>query len=232
LVRYIAQARGRVFPTTLGELEGPPGERLTQVAAAFEAAGLPVSLCAEMDAWLKTHAALMLPLALGIYAADGSVRRMARTRDVVLLTVRGIREGLTVLRALGNPILPARLGILSQVPEPLLVGLARGRLDTALAELTLETHTNAARDEMAQLAAELRGLRARAGVATPALDQLYVHIDPKVPALEEGGQRLPLDWEPLLRIAAPLVALLLGLGVARLRHCMQERRVTRRRRRV
>ncbi|MGB5367066.1 MAG: 2-dehydropantoate 2-reductase N-terminal domain-containing protein [Polyangiales bacterium] len=41
-------------PTTIGELDGTRSPRVEAIANALKAAGFPVSICSNMDAWLKT----------------------------------------------------------------------------------------------------------------------------------------------------------------------------------
>ena len=68
-----------------------------------------------MDAWLKTHVALLMPsLAQAMRAAGRDNVRMAHTRDAVL-AIRAIREGFHVLRALGYPIVPKSVANLAGV---------------------------------------------------------------------------------------------------------------------
>jgi len=100
---------GMIQPTTLGELNRRITRRLMAIAKAFAAAGFPVALSRQMDAWLKTHIALVSPIANAIYAAGGDNYRLACTRDGIVLIVRAIREGYRVLRARGIPITPFKL---------------------------------------------------------------------------------------------------------------------------
>ena len=120
IVEY-AQVSAKSQPTTIGELDGFPTTRLVQITTALEEAGFPVSITHNMDAWLKTHVALVSPIANAIYLADGDNYRLAKTRDGVVLMVRAIREGLKVLKASGIPITPAKYRYVNLVPEPILV---------------------------------------------------------------------------------------------------------------
>ena len=215
VVRYVATSRGRVWPTTMGELDGSLSERLDMLVSLFQSAGLPAEICTQMDAWYKSHAALVLPLAMGLYMSGGDVRRMARTRDALVLTLRAIREGLKVLEALQVPILPARLRILAKLPEPLLVALARKRLSTDLAETALQAHANAARDEMGQLARGFAVLQERSGVETPSWDQLAAHLEPAVAALRDGEDKIEMDWVSTLGVLASFLLVIASAGLIR-----------------
>ena len=197
---------------TIGEVDGEKTPRVQRIAAAFQRAGFPVVISPDMDAWLKWHAALVLPLAGAIYAAGGDNYRLARTRDAVVLAVRAIREGFAALRNLGFPMAPRSLWPYAWLPEPLLVPLAQRYLDTTLAEIALTGHANAARDEMKAFADEFRDLCRTAGVPTPNWDRLYGYIDPTVPPLPEGSAKLGLDWNGLLWVGAALLAGTVLLG--------------------
>lgn len=204
-------------PTTLGEIDGQITPRLRQIAQALTDAGFPAAFSSNMDAWLKTHVALVSPVANAIYAAGGDIRRLARTRDGLVLMIRAVREGLSVLKTLNVPITPAQYQLLNWLPEPVLVAVLRRGLDTTRAELVLARHANAARDEMAQLAQEFKTLARQSAVATPAIDQLAQYLDPAVPPLPDGSATLPLKWRGLLVLAGltALIGLNIGWGLKR-----------------
>jgi 2-dehydropantoate 2-reductase len=147
-----------------------------------------------MDAWLKTHVALVSPLANALYMAGGDNYRLARTRDGVLLAIRAIREGFRVLQDLGIPVRPAMLWILAWMPEPILLFLLQHLLDTELAAIALAGHANAARDEMKHLADEFRALALSTTVPTPAMDCLYKYVDLTVPPVAQGRAQIAVNW--------------------------------------
>jgi 2-dehydropantoate 2-reductase len=209
VVRYVGVAEDDA-PTTVGELDGAITPRLNAIVGAFESAGLPVDVSLDIDAWLKTHVAIVSPIASALYMADGDVYRLARTRDALVLLVRGVREGFRVLRALQLPITPSRYRLVAWIPEPLLVAWLRRFLGSEFGELALQAHANAARDEMAWLAREFKELAREAGVETPVLDVLGAHAEPtSLPALD-GSAELPVDWSAVWG-ALSVVATLLGL---------------------
>ena len=59
----------REQPTTIGEVDGAQSKRISDIAAAFREAGFPVSISQNMDAWLKTHVAEIVPTAGALYMA-------------------------------------------------------------------------------------------------------------------------------------------------------------------
>jgi hypothetical protein len=151
-----------------------------------------------MDAWLKTHAALVSPIGDALMLAGGDNYRLARTRDGIVLMIRAIRESFSALRALGIPVLPRQLALLARLPEPILVTLLTRFMNTRAAEIALARHANAARDEMRTFADELNALVARSGVPTPNLDRLYSFLDPVTPRMPEGSHTLRLNWTGVL----------------------------------
>jgi 2-dehydropantoate 2-reductase len=193
LVRYHVVSRG-TQPTTLGELDGTTTPRLRQILDMLSSAGFPVAACNNMPAWLKTHVALVSPIANALYLAGGDNYRLAKTQDGVILMVRAIREGLDVLRALNVPITPIHFNVLRWVPEVILVKIMQRVLSTSRAELVMARHANSARDEMQQLATEFMTLARSSNVSTPALDQLALYIDSTVPTVPEGMAKLEMDW--------------------------------------
>lgn len=207
-------------PTRLGEVDGRLTPRVTEIADALGDAGFPVAVSGKIDAWLKTHVAWFSPLANAIYMAGGDARRLARTRDALVLLVRAAREGLRVLRARDIPITPAGLAAFEWLPEPVLVAALRRFFTSAEAETTLAPHLAAVRDEMRHLAGEFRALALETGVPTPASDRLYTYTDPAVPPMAEGSADLPLEW----RGVSVGLGALAGLAVAaRLRRARRRR---------
>ena len=211
VVRCLAGRGSRKATATIGELDGRTSPRLQELRSVLEAAGFAVAIEPNIDAWLKAHVALVSPMANALYMAGGDNHRLAHTRDGLVLMIRAIREGFRVLRALGIPIRPAALQVLSWLPEPLLVGLAGRLLDTAVAEVALAGHANAARDEMKLLADEFRALALSTTVPTPAMEHLYQYLDVTVPPVREGSAHIAMDWRGIwigLGLLAVLTAVL------------------------
>lgn len=199
----------------LGELSGVPSKTLLELKVIFEDAGFETELNPEMAAWLKTHAALVLPIAFSLYLCDGSNYRLAKTRDAVLLAFRGVKEGIKVLKKLQTPILPAKYQLFSLVPEPIAVRYLQKFFNTEFARIGLAVHANHAKDEMIFLAKEFKALIALSGVATPNLDQLYAIADKEDESqviLPEGSQSKRLDWKPIWIGAGILTGILGALG--------------------
>jgi 2-dehydropantoate 2-reductase len=191
-IRYLILS-AREQPTTIGELDGSRSPRIEAIAQAFEAAGFPVSICPDMDAWLKTHAAEISPTANALYMTGVDIGRMARTRDSLLLMLRAIREGYKVLSALGITILPRNHRIFKWLPEPLLLFLMRRSIESDAASIKIG-HVLDAREEMRILGDEFRKLIREAGIQTPAIDSLRQYLNPLTEPAPEGSPEIPVNW--------------------------------------
>lgn len=196
VIHCLAGSERKKMQVPIGEVDGRITDRTRSVAEALgRAPGYTVRIQTNMDAWSKSHVALLMPsLAPALYAAGTDNERLARTRDAIVLAIRAIREGFAVLRSLEIPVLPARLRLLDRFPEPLLVWMLKRSMRKETAKVTLSGHANAARDEMKHLADEFLVLARKTSVPTPAIDRLYSHFDPKTPLMPEGSATIPMRW--------------------------------------
>ena len=144
--------------TTVGEINGRFTSRIRALSAALKDAGFPTTLSSRMDAWLKTHVALVSPIADAFYATGGDLRLLADSRPRVIAMLRSIRQALLALRAQGIPVTPTRMRSLEVLPEWLLVGASQWAMRTAYADLIVARHATVAREEMAALSEQLREL--------------------------------------------------------------------------
>ena len=144
--------------TTIGELDGRRTPRVRRLAATLQEAGYPTAISSQMDAWLKTHVALVSPIADAFYAAGSDLKALANSRLQVINLQYSIRKAFAALRAKGVPITPARLRAVELLPAWLFVGACQWALRTSYAELIVARHATVARDEMAELAAQLQAL--------------------------------------------------------------------------
>jgi len=174
-IRYVITS-AREQPTTLGELDGHESARIANVASALEAAGFPVSISSNMDAWLKTHAVEILPTAAALYGAGGDPARLASDGEALRLMLRCIREGYRVLRANHIPITPAKHRLFEWLPEALLMRIMRAMMRNETTAIKVG-HADQARVEMRLLATELRALIDGSDVPTPSIDVLFRHLD-------------------------------------------------------
>jgi ketopantoate reductase len=196
-VHYLAGGGpGKPAKIPIGEVDGSIRSRTRVVAAVLGTMeGVEAEIRTDMDAWLKTHVALLMTsLAPAMRAAGSDNVRMAHTRDAIVLAIRAIREGFRVLRKLGYPIVPSSTWIFERLPEPVLVWGFRKQLPDPRMRTAMLEHAAAAQDEILHLAGEFYILAERSGVPTPVMDGLKKYFDPDVPPLPEGSAEIPLDW--------------------------------------
>lgn len=183
-----------------GEVDGSITERTKWVASVFETMpGYEGEIRTDMDAWHKTHVALLFPsLGPALYAAGTDNFRFSRTRDLLVLAIRAIHEGFQVLHALDVPIVPKRMKIFERIPEPLLVLFLKRFITHPAMKIALVGHANAARSEVHHLADEFLALARSTSVPTPAIDRLYPYLDPETPLMPEGSKEIPIRWGGLV----------------------------------
>lgn len=182
-------------PTTIGELDGGRSKRCKAIGEAFKAAGFPVALCSNMDAWLKTHAAKIVPTACALYMAGGNAQRLAKTRNALLLMVRAIREEYRVLHECGIPITPGNHRVFEWLPERILLALAKRMVESDMTTIKIG-HADAARDEMKLLADEFVSMAGATAVPTPAMDHLYQYLTPVQKSAVAVGVDSPTRRDP------------------------------------
>ena len=201
---------GKNVMIPIGEADGRITPRLQQVGSVLASMeGFDAELRTDMDAWLKTHVALLMPsIAPAMRAAGRDNVRMAHTRDAIVLAIRAIREGYDILRVLGYPIVPRSARIFERLPEPVLVWGFQKRLVDPRIRVAMLEHGEAAQDEIKHLADEFIALKRRTSVSTPSIDRLYEYFDPATKPMPEGSARLPLDWRFLWVVAGVLAGFL------------------------
>jgi ketopantoate reductase len=216
IVHYLAGAGdGKDVLIPIGETDGRITPRLQEVGRTLASmSGFDADLRTDMDAWLKTHVALLMPsLAPAMRAAGRDNVRMAHTRDAIVLAIRAIREGFCVLRALGYPIVPERVRIFERLPEPILVwGFKKYIVDPRVRVGMLE-HGAAAQDEIKHLADEFVTLKRQTSIPTPAMVYLYAYFDPATQPMPEGSACIPLDWRFLWLVGGALIAILVIVAI-------------------
>lgn len=96
-------------------------------AEVFTAAGIPTVVHADMESWLRTHAAMVVPFMLAANTAHQ--RKAGVSWGEAWKLARAMGEGFKLVRQLGNAITPAPMVVLECLPTPtvamLLWGLTR-----------------------------------------------------------------------------------------------------------
>jgi len=149
----------RLVRMPIGEPDGRTTPRLQRILQTFRSAGISARAEAQMDAWLKTHAAFAVPLGQAAYTAGGP-KALAGDPDAIRDMIRLMRQN---LEALPTPPVPRAFSTLRAVPEGVLVALFRRFLRSpTVAHSGLSNSSPAEPAELDRLAEQLRALaRAR-----------------------------------------------------------------------
>lgn len=135
------------------------------VAKLFSDAGIPTVVDDDMQSWLRTHAAMVVPLmSTGVISHDQ--RRGLRWGEA-MDRAQAFRVGFKIVRAGGNSVRPAMLDTLSRLPRLLVASL-----------LWALSRTKMSRDLGALGPAEARMLVDMMNAAAPALAGPLVRIRP------------------------------------------------------
>src|ERR1700722_12875631 len=122
VVRYRpASFLTRRFPMPIGAPDGRATPRLERIVRALRTAAINARAEPQMDAWLKTHAALAVPLGQAVLAAGGP-RALAGDPDAVRAMIRLMRQNLA---AMPTPPVPRGFVALQTLPEGLLAAMLR-----------------------------------------------------------------------------------------------------------
>jgi len=202
----VSELGGRRSPSMVGELDGSVSPRLVEIVAIFENAGLSMEISPNIEAWLKCHAAIILPLGGAYFLAGGSLNTMVNTRDVKIMFLRGAREALQVLQAYHLPLQPPILKVSLWLPEPLLLAFINRSLHNPQIAYAM-IHADGVRPELRQLGCELTSMARRVDIHTPHLDRLVLATSPQARPLPEGSQTLAMDWRGVWAAVGALAAI-------------------------
>lgn len=163
-------------PTTLPLSFDGHDTLLTALETAFRRARFPVARCADMDSWLKTHAAWTVPAAGALYRAALKGRTMLQEPDTISAMIDGIREAYSILASRGAAITPKSLEFWKKLPRGLLAWMDRFILARADFQATFVAHTMANPAEFAALGKDLMGMAQDSGLEVPILRSLIDNI--------------------------------------------------------
>ena len=112
----------------------------------------------NIDAWLKSHASFISPLAMGSYAAQKHNTTLGKDIELLNLSIIGIRENIKALKELIIPILPKKLKMLSWIPKFIIKRKLLNLLNSDYGRIALSGHARAAKKEMSRIVADFREL--------------------------------------------------------------------------
>ncbi len=173
---FVGKGVQRVFQTTtFGEYSGEKTERVKLLIDLFNEASIPSVFCSDMDAWQKTHVAVITNIANALYGVNCDNFVLGRSYRKVREMVLGIKEGFQVLRKNGVTPTPKKLWWFN-LPAPILTVVFSAFMRTAMAETTMAKHCAVAKPEMIALQQEFDELIKKSGVQTPCIDSLRENL--------------------------------------------------------
>jgi len=93
---------GIIQPTTIGELNGTNSTRIKELKSILKNAGFKVSISKNMDAWQKTHVAMVYPLGDAIYIDGGNNYSVARNSLAIKQMNLALKENFNFFERFGN----------------------------------------------------------------------------------------------------------------------------------
>ncbi len=173
---FIGRGMQRLFQTTtFGSYTGRKTVYVNRLISLIRKAGIPSVYCRDMDAWQKTHVAMVTCIANALYGYRCDNVALGRSYPAVHTMVAAIKEGRGVLRKNGICPTPAKLWWFA-LPTPLLSMVFAGFMQTKLAEITMAKHCMAALPEMQCLQQEFDILVERSGLSAPNIDKLKENL--------------------------------------------------------
>ena len=100
-----------------------------------------------MDAWQKSHLAMVIPLADGIYFDGGDNYTTAKNKQAVRFMSESLRKNFNSLKRIGTPVTPPKLNIFRVCPLWIMDIALKIFYRTKLAE-TLTSHVPYIKHEM------------------------------------------------------------------------------------
>ena len=210
VIRVVPEINNQPWEIPIGEVDGQITKRTRRVAAVLESMrGFKVDIRTDMDAWLKYHAALVVPIATAYYAAGAEKDRFLGSRDAMVLGLRAQIEALRSLRKAGIKPTPRAVRMLEWIPEPLALKIVRWFFGLEQFEVSLIGHADSAVDEMQHIYEEMLAFFEEREIETPVLKSLYKYYEPNQERIPEGSTRVALDWRGVIIPGA----ILLGLAI-------------------
>lgn len=145
---------GIIQPTTIGEINGNKSERIKELRTILKRAGFKVSISKNMDAWQKTHVAMVGPLGDVIYFDGGNNYSVAKNSLAIKQMNLALKENFKFLKDSGIGIKPWKLNIIRLMPLWVLNITMKYAFDTKWAETVISNHALNARNEMRVISKE------------------------------------------------------------------------------
>lgn len=164
-----------MHPFHVGMTIGGLKEHLTSdfqkcIIAAFEKTGYQLTWEQNMEGWLLSHAAHILPTAYICYSVNCNLRRTSK--EQIHLAIDAIAEAHKMLKKLGYPIRPDGEEEAYKENRKKKQRLLYLMVKTPAGKYVISTHCSHATLEMSALDQKFEELRTKAGVSMPAWDNL------------------------------------------------------------
>lgn len=165
-----------IQPTTLGELNGKKSPRILQLKKILSYSGFPVAVTKSMDAWQKTHVAMVAPLGDVIYYDGGNNYSTAKNRSAIKQMNLALKENFMFLDKSGIGIEPRKLVFFKMAPLwALNIGMKMA-FNTKWAETVISNHALNARNEMKVISTKFVELAKSKGYILTEFEKLVERI--------------------------------------------------------
>ena len=152
-----------IQPTTLGELNGKKTERLEDLKNILRNSGFNVSISKKMDAWQKSHVAMVAPLGTAIYYDGGNNYSVSRNKEAISQMNKALKENFNFLKKSGIGIETLKLNVFLFLPLCILNIIMRIVFNTKWAETVISNHALNAKQEMELISNEFLELAEEKG---------------------------------------------------------------------
>jgi len=143
-----------IQPTTLGEISGKDSQRIKVLKKMIRQAGFPTTTSKNMDSWLKSHLAMVCPLASGMYYDGGNNYTLSKNKKAITLICRSLKENFNFLHKSKYGVEPFKLHIYRIIPTFLLGKILSRIFNTKWMETVGAYHALSARNEMDLLSSD------------------------------------------------------------------------------
>ncbi len=155
---FIGTGLAKLFQsTTFGELNGERTPRLRTLVRIFKDSGFSPTIGTNMDAWQKTHVAVILPVADALYKYNSNNYALSGSYNTLKQMILATRECFGMLKSLDIGIEPKKLNFY-YLPLFLLVPLCMLIMRTKIAEFAMTRHAMVGKEEMIALKKQFESL--------------------------------------------------------------------------
>jgi 2-dehydropantoate 2-reductase len=147
-----------VQPTMFGEIDGTMTDRVIMLQRMCKRAKVPCSISKNMDAWQKSHLAMVTALANGIYFDGGDIYTTAKNKEALRFMSTSLRHNFRALKKAGIAITPPKFQVFTIAPLWLMDIVLRYLYQTKFAETLINHHAQSAKAEMQTLDREFKAV--------------------------------------------------------------------------